>query len=200
MKGRRGIIGLGLTIVFAILLFHTGAAFSMPAGKAWGKPPFPPGSPVNYQIWHDEDGWHIRWTSAVRWRHFRGRVWSPDGEIFLVRKVAKEQDDIIRKRGNAIVFNAHTCGGWDGFDFRFSGREVVFDLKIDGRYRPERVFIGASALNPHHIPFAIRRHPRGHHHKRPKTRTCVAYYYCYYPYCCYYYFPYRWGMSFYFDF
>ncbi|RLA83972.1 MAG: hypothetical protein DRG40_06285, partial [Deltaproteobacteria bacterium] len=87
-----------------------------------------------------------------------------------------------------------------GFDFRFSGREVVFDLKIDGRYCPGRVFIGASALNPHHIPFAIRRYPRGHHYNRPKTRTCVAYYYCYYPYCCYYYFPYRWRMSFYFDF
>ncbi len=160
MARKRVILLWGLAwVVFVTFYLFLGEGWAMPCRKAWGKPDIPPGSPVNYQIWRDRDGWHMRWTSSVKLRHFTGKIISPDGEVVLVRRVGKEQGDIIRKEGGTIVFNAHTKGGWDGFDFVVYGRRIVFDLQIDGHYLPQRVFVGGNAANPSHLPFSIYKAP-----------------------------------------
>ena len=152
-------------MLFAFLCLFVRGSWAMSSRKAWGKPAIPKGSPVSYQIWRDRSGWHIRWTSAIKVRHFKGKVFSPDGEVALIRKVDKERGDVIRKKGGVVVFNAYTRGGWDGFDFVVYGRQIVFDLQIGGRYLPQRVFVGANAINPSRLPFCIYKAspPRGYY-------------------------------------
>jgi len=146
-----GLAGLALVLIS----FFPGEGWTLSSRTGWGKPDMLAVGPVQYQIWQDSDGWHIRWTSARKIRHFRGRIYCPEGEVVLIRRVDRERGDIIRRDGRAIVFRAHTKRGLDGFDFVVYGHSLVFDLKIDGHYRPQRVFVGAHAVNPSRVPFSI---------------------------------------------
>lgn len=172
---KRIVLLIGLAgLAVALMSFFPGDGWALSSRSGWGRPDMPAVGPVNYQIWQDSDGWHIRWSSAWKIRHFRGRIYSPYGEVVLIRRVDRERGDIIRRDGGSIVFSAHTKRGSDGFDFVVSGRSLVFDLTIDGHYLPQRVFVGRHAVNPSQVPFSIAQAPvhRGYSRSpRPHDRV-----------------------------
>ena len=52
----------------------------------------------------------------------------------------------------------------DGFDFRSNSGHFTFQLLIDGREMPNRIFIGKNNRNPSKLPFTLTKwesHPRG---------------------------------------
>lgn len=140
-----------------------------PPQPAWVDPPAtsePPrehpknaaqGRPTNLQagaaeaiwIWHDGGGWHLRTTTASQLHRFSGRVWAPKGEVGNVRSTRLELNDRFRKSGNAMAFDFQTQGGEDGFDFQIAEANcAMFSVHIDGKPRPDRIFLGSHNLSP----------------------------------------------------
>ncbi len=134
--------------------------------NAWGKPDFERGDAFKVALWRDGDGWHLRWTTAGKKRHFTGWVGTPDGQFTNVDFVRKDRRDWARVNGaeKRLVFDTVTEGGIDGFDFRSNSEHFTFAIWIDGKEERDRVFIGANNRNPSRIPFILTKwesHPRG---------------------------------------
>lgn len=134
--------------------------------EARGWPAFTEGDPgrlaresrLGYYIWHDDEGWHVRWTTAGRDRAFSGTI-RTNGEFRDVERVRLERPwDIVRRADREIAFRATASGGIDGFDFRTTGTVLTFDLLLDGqRIRPTLVFLGAVGAHPPAVPFTLAR-------------------------------------------
>lgn len=111
-----------------------------------------------YSIWSDEDGFHVRWTSRGGPHRFTGDV-ATDGTITQFRRASPERGDAIRRVGNAIIWDAHTAGGPDGFDFALArGPDWMrFSLLTDGYLAPtDQIFIGGRGIHPAGNPFVLR--------------------------------------------
>lgn len=142
-----------LVFVFVITIaFLTTSVWAIRAFRAEGKPT---ASGLRYELWHDSGGWHLRWTGFNRVHHFSGRLWSPDGNLFITHRYKLERGDRVWKKGRKIHFAATSSVGIDGFDFRWRGRELLVELKIDGRYRPMKIYIGSEGYHPKGFPIII---------------------------------------------
>ena len=107
------------------------------------------GAPEAIWIWHDGGGWHVRTTTQSQLHRFSGRVWAPKGEVGNVHATRLEFNDRFRHTGNAMTFDFQTNGGEDGFDFQIAESNcAMFYVHIDGKPRPDRVFLGAHNVNP----------------------------------------------------
>ena len=114
------------------------------------------GAPEGIWIWHDGGGWHLRTTTATQLHRFSGRVWAPKGEVGNVRATRLEMNDRFRHAGNAMAFDFHTNGGEDGFDFQIAEANcAMFYVHIDGKPRPDRIFLGARNVNPESAIFRV---------------------------------------------
>ena len=134
--------------------------------NAWGKPDFEKGDVHRAAIWRDDDGWHIRWTTAGKPHEFSGWISTPGGEFTKIVMVGKEKNDWARvsPKDRKLVFETRTEGGVDGFDFRSDSKELTFQLLMDGRELPEQILIGANDRHPPKLPFTLDKwesHPRG---------------------------------------
>jgi hypothetical protein len=135
-----------------------------PRGRPKG---FHAGDTVRYAIWHDDNGWHVRTTTAKREHVFRGHVRVEDGVFERIYSHDLEKEGKLRdwwKVGperHRVTFDFKTDRGVDGIDFRISrsARRLHFDLHIDGRPEPGRVFVGRFNQNPGKIPFDLPAHP-----------------------------------------
>jgi len=117
---------------------------------AEGRPPaFKDGAPEAYWVWHDRGGWHVRTTTAHQQHRFQGRVWVGKGEVMDVHPSHNELGDRLVQRGNFLTFDFTTKGHEDGFDFRIADGECAkFNLLIDHRGQPDRIFVGGQGLMP----------------------------------------------------
>jgi len=134
--------------------------------NAWGKPDFEQGDAAKVGLWRDDDGWHIRWTTAGKKRKFSGYITASGGEFTKIQTVKKERGDWAAVTGNdkRLLFSTETDGGVDGFDFRTDSPRLSFTVVIDGKEHPDRVFIGKNNRNPASIPFTLEKwdsQPRG---------------------------------------
>ncbi len=125
--------------------------------NAWGKPDFRPGRELEIAIWRDDDGWHIRWTTAKRQRRFSGWISTPDGHFTDITMVRRERVDwaYVTPSDRRLVFDTMTNEGVDGFDFRSHSSEFKFNVLIDGREMPGEVSIGRFSQHPSRMPFTI---------------------------------------------
>ncbi len=57
-----------------------------------GRPVFAEGVDLGYYIWHDEDGWQIRWTTKGVMRRFTGTVISEGGELKSLKRIDVETE------------------------------------------------------------------------------------------------------------
>lgn len=146
-----------LVLVCVIIISLTTSVWAIRAFRAEGKPD---ASGLRYELWHDAGGWHLRWTGFNKVHHFSGRVWSPDGNVFITNRYKLEREDSVWKKGKRIHFSATSSIGIDGFDFRWKGRKLLVELKIDGRYRPMKIFIGSEGYHPKGFPLVIVRGAR----------------------------------------
>lgn len=123
-------------------------------GYATGRPDFQAGGDLGYFIWHDGDGWHVRWTTAGRTRMFSGAV-STDGTFRDVKAVRTEKGGVAVRTARQLNFRATSSGGVDGFDFRTTGDRLTFRLQIDGSLAEGgRVSVGAAGAHPGN-PFTV---------------------------------------------
>ena len=57
-----------------------------------GRPAFTEGSELAYYVWHDEDGWQVRWTTRGVMRHFAGRITAEGGELKSLKRIDVEAE------------------------------------------------------------------------------------------------------------
>ena len=61
-------------------------------GRYQGRPVFGEGTDLGYYIWHDEDGWQVRWTTQGAMRHFTGRVTAEGGDLKSLKRIDVEEE------------------------------------------------------------------------------------------------------------
>lgn len=127
-----------------------------PQFDIWGAPQFQTWA-NGYYVWMDEQGAHLRWTSAQQQTHqFRGEA-TVQGQVVSFSPAYAHRANAMRQQGNRIYWNVSNSGGGDGFDFITNPGDVVqFSLLIDGRMATqEEIFLGARAYHPSANPFAL---------------------------------------------
>jgi hypothetical protein len=127
------------------------AADSFPVGKP---DKMEVGQTVRYYLWSDPNStkWNIRTTTYKLTRQFSGTVTPVGGTILgantkKMEKKGKNADyGRIAEGEKELTFVLTTTTGMDGFDFTVSPdtRELIFDLKIDGENKGDRVFVGKA--------------------------------------------------------
>ncbi|MFY9225712.1 MAG: hypothetical protein WAQ98_23745 [Blastocatellia bacterium] len=123
--------------------------FGQPAGMGAG-------SSQRYLIWRDNNGWHLRTTTGRNKHTFSGEIIADSGFISEVFAISTERKDwVVLKDPRRVVFNLNTDGAIDGFDFRTNANNLRFNLNIDGKLRPNVVYIGSRAANPPAVPFTL---------------------------------------------
>jgi hypothetical protein len=102
--------------------------------------------------------------------HFSGKIWAPGGDIIVTHRFKLETADSVWHEGRRVYFDGHASSGFDGFDFKWMGRELVLDLQIDGKPSRKMIFIGTKGIHPANHPFVIYRLESG---PRPKGKVWV---------------------------
>ncbi len=114
---------------------------------------------LNTGVWHDDDGHHVRFSTAGK----VDRVYS--GKV-CAEKIAKVDGHMLEANDklelgpgeHCIMFTFNTDGHVDGFDFRADGAGITYELNIDGKPIPKGdIFIGAGNVNPKKNPFVLNR-------------------------------------------
>ena len=115
-------------------------------------------------VWFDGDDWHLRSASTRRrLRKFTGTITVSGGKFDRLRAVGferkgKHADTWKRSEDRTKVeFDIKTTHSFDGIDFSVSGSDAVvtFDLKIGGRSRPGKIFIGNKGQHPSKAEFSF---------------------------------------------
>lgn len=125
---------------------------------------FKEGESHRYFLWRDGQGWHLRTTTALRRHRFRGEIVTNGGKInnFKTFDLEGRSDwTQITSDRERVYFDLTTDKGLDGFDFTTEAQTVSFNVTLDGRARPEVVFVGNNNSHPDSVPFSLnnsRRH------------------------------------------
>ena len=150
---------LMLALALAAVMVLTGLALGQSGMDPDGRPNLKAGDALGYLIWRDHQNlWHLRWTTGGKRRHFTGSVTALGGNFVGGKKVGVEAgEDRVNIGPQQIQFSAHAAGGQDGVDFGLGPRvqRVRFDLNVDGRPMPDRVFVGRNKLHPVSNPFEL---------------------------------------------
>lgn len=81
----RCILALAALLLPAVLPAQQAARFD-------GRPVFAEGVDLGYYIWHDDDGWQVRWTTRGSPRHFTGRITAEGGDIKSLKRIDAETE------------------------------------------------------------------------------------------------------------
>ncbi len=153
-----------------LLLYVAGTAYAdqplNPRGRPLGTGP---GRIERYDLWQDEDGWHLRTSTKELEHHFRGSIEVRGGEFAGVKGYKLEhkgpQKDLFIEgpEHHVITFDFSTKGSIDGLDFRVKGKEPMlsFTLTIgekEPKFEPGRIFVGKGGAHPSTNPFEIPAH------------------------------------------
>ncbi len=138
------------------VLRRAGLQAGWPA-SARGQPGFEVGGSLGYFLWHDADGWHLRWTTRGRTRVFSGTI-STTGVFHDVRRVALESSDLSLRTSALLAWRSSNTGGLDGFDFSTTGDRLTFSLVLDGfPVAMNQIYVGAGRSHPSSNPFTLTR-------------------------------------------
>ena len=160
-----------LSIAAAAIIGFAGLAIAKDPPRAQGKPKdYKPGETVRYAVWHDNDGWHLRCTTAKKHHHFKGVVTIKGGEFEDVKLVKTEVKDRFRlgPKKHVIEFDFSTDEGEDGFDFHASkGAEGIdWDCEVGPgndkaatKKDTDLIYIGEDGDHPEKVPFHTWAHP-----------------------------------------
>lgn len=101
---------------------------------AEGMPNYTPGEDLGYFIWHDNAGWHIRFSADYSQHVFEGTITANGDVTTFTRTVSGGEEKIL------------DIGEYDS---------VTFDILLDGEYTPGLVYIGTNNTNPADMPFTL---------------------------------------------
>ena len=130
-----------------------------PRGRREGSPT---DKPARYYVWHDRDGWHVRSCSRLI-NQFQGTIRISGGTIRKCRPIGldlrgKRPDRwALSKDRREITFHTFTSTAFDGFDFSVDTPEatVEFELLINEKKMPRRIFIGRNGAHPTDVKFSF---------------------------------------------
>lgn len=141
------------------LAASTTTAFALKNEWFLGKPDKFKAGKLNTAVWHDDDGQHVRFSTAGKVdRKYSGKI--------CAEKIAKadgfelEANDKLEvgADGVCLTFDFTTDGAVDGIDFRADGAGVTYELLIDGKpVKKGDIWIGAGNIHPKHSPFVLNR-------------------------------------------
>lgn len=149
---------LALPLVTGCIVYKKGGAKSakdvptLPASTADDRPAsLQETSGPGFWVWRGPQGaWHVRTTTAAQQHSFRGEI-AVQGEGLLtdLRANRTELNDRVRGNPSGAAFEFKTAGFEDGVDFKVEpGNCIEFDLQLDGKPAPKRIFIGGRQTNP----------------------------------------------------
>jgi len=162
--------------VLLVVLICVGAAVLSEAQAGGGVGPLDPigepkgfrkGESVRYAIWHNKTGWHVRSTTELKEHRFKGHIRVEGGVFERIHSHDLEKEGRLADwwrlgpERHEVTFEFKTDRGLDGIDFRVSksARRIHFNLHIDGRPEPGRVFVGRFDQHPVGNPFDLPAHP-----------------------------------------
>ena len=123
------------------------------------EPQFGPGSALGYFLWHDADGFHMRWTTKGKRHMFSGKIVASE-EILKFVPVELERSDkaFVGPERKTIRWSTRAKGGIDGFDFRIQGKIITVYLEIDNKKtKTAQIWLGNSKVHPKSNPFKVKR-------------------------------------------
>jgi dienelactone hydrolase len=120
------------------------------------------GQGKRYQLWQDEEGWHLRTLSdGQSEHHFRGSIHLDGGSFASVHAVLAEHKDrwLVSPDLKDITFDFVTKAE-DGLSFVVHNRHATlsFDLELGGqapKFDPGRIFVGQKGHHPIDSPFDL---------------------------------------------
>ena len=125
------------------------------------------GEPARYYVWHDNQGWHVRCTAPKgKLIGFRGAVRLHNAKFLSIRQIGfDKRSDFggVNEARTEAAFKFLTANKFDGFDFNVEGTDdakIEFELFVNGRKHPDRIFIGGKAENPKAFQFAVVADPK----------------------------------------
>jgi hypothetical protein len=142
--------------VIVIAATMTVADTAMGAGPK-GKAPEAKG----LRIWQDKEGWHLVSHTAPGHVHiFTGTIKVVGAKISSTKGIDKiEKGDFwkINTTTNTVTFRLTTNGKWDRVEFKLNqyAEKLIFDVREDGKAKPERIYIGHAGKHPDGIPFTL---------------------------------------------
>lgn len=147
----------------AVLLAATSAAASdkVPKAATAGAPAIAPGEGPAFFVYHDDQGWHVRWTGGKdgKERAFTGIINVPGGRIArIMPRMAGGNDSLNRVDQTRAFFKSETGGAVEGMDFRVEGDagSIYLELFIDyDVLSPKSVHLGRDRAHPPRVSPAI---------------------------------------------
>ena len=122
----------------------------------------PTDKPARYYLWHDQHGWHLRSCSRV-FNKFEGTLRVEGGEMKKCRPIGidargrnPDRWSLDEKR-TELKFLLNTAQSFDGFDFTVDDAQatIEFELLINGKPMPARIFVGRDGEHPKEPKFTF---------------------------------------------
>ncbi len=152
---------LGAAFAAVLVLAMVGGAHAAPDRDPSGKPKgFDKGDYAKYGLWKGQGGWwHVMWTTHGGTHEFSGVI-NLEGGVFgpVKRHNLEALQDwvVVGPKRHTVRWKTKTAGGMDGFSFKMEGVEALnVDMKIDGKSRAKRVFVGREGFNPKTLPIRV---------------------------------------------
>jgi len=152
---------LFLIVAAAVLLAVPAVLLAIPAADFEGRPTFEAGKSFGAYIWHDDAGFHIRYNTKEKERHFHGKICTDkilklDG--YHVADNPKNKVEISADK-KCIEISLYTDKALNGFDWFADGKKMEFRLKVDedSDLKATAIFYGAKGTNPATSPFTMDR-------------------------------------------
>jgi hypothetical protein len=127
-------------------------AVELPATTADDRPAgFQATSGPGFWVWRGpKGGWHVRTTTGGKEHHFHGEIAVRGGGIMTELKASRtELNDRVKGNPSGAAFEFKTAGFEDGIDFRVEpGSCIEFDLKLDAKSQPDKIFLGGRQSSP----------------------------------------------------
>lgn len=110
-----------------------------------------------YWVWRDASNWHLRVSTDGLHHRFRGSVELPEGAIkhFSTVGLQWKGDRVWLENSKRISFDLAVHGGIMGFDWQTEARCGEFNLYLDGKPQPERIFLGERLHTPSTAAFEV---------------------------------------------
>ena len=152
-----------ISLVPALLLATACATAATPATpRPSGPPHIGAGRPTfegrsgGFFIWADDDGWHLRTTSAGQLVSFTGVISPIGGQIEGLRPMREnDRSSKVALTDKGIEFSLPTQAEVEGFDWKVTSGCNRFDLRALGEANPGLVRLGGMADAPPQIPFDL---------------------------------------------
>ena len=127
------------------------------------------GKTEHYEVWHDQNGWHVRTFTKEYNHHFRGSIVVQGGVLENVKGFKQEHKGatkdvfVLGPENHQITFDFSTKGSVDGVDFHVKGETAVLKFNLlmgekEPKFEPAKIFIGKELAHPSGDPFELPGH------------------------------------------